>query len=398
MRVPASRDFRTLVAASIASQLGDWAARLALSLLVFARTDDPKAVGLVATVLVLPWLGPGQWLAALGDRVDRRRLLMACDIIRGASFLLIGFVELSLLPLVIVVTIAATADPVFEANRSALIVDLVPDDDYPAAIQVAGAINQAAQLAGFASGGLLAALLGASGALALNGVTFLFSALLLSQIRTRTETQRAGSKPKLSHAYRFLANDRVSLIAVATTFVTVACAMAIESQAVVYGGDIVDLSDAGTGLLAAVVPAATLLAILDLNTEGSDHDVLEQGLIVAFMASIPAAFLLGTGANQASAFVGFAMVGMVFTFSTSANIAVGRRIPSDIRAGTFGVLQALVFLATSLGTAAGGIFAQSIGSERAAAGAMVATAAMALAATTALRCCSVDEPSFASSS
>ncbi len=396
MRVPSSRDFRKLIAASIASQLGDWAARLALSLLVFERTGDAKAVGLVATVLVLPWLGPGQWLATQGDRLDRRRLLMACDMVRGAVFVTIGFFELSLPVLIVLVAVAATVDPVFEANRSALVLDLVPAEEYPAAVQVSNAINQSAQLVGFATGGALAAIVSPSGALALNGATFLLSALLISRIQARTESQRSETSPSLRQAWNFLANDRLSLIAVAATFVTVACAMAVESQAVVYGTDVVGLGKAATGLLAAVVPAATLLSIMDLSTDGDDHDILEQGLILAFIAAVPAALLLGAGYNEASAFLGYAFVGLIFTFATAANIAVGRRIPSDIRAGTFGVLQALVFLATSLGAALGGFGADSLGSKETAAVAMLVTAASALVAITLLRARLVEQRELSS--
>ncbi len=385
MRVPQSRDFRTLVAASIASQLGDWAARLALSLLVFERTGDAKAVGLVAMVLALPWLGPGQWLATQGDRVDRRRLLMGCDTLRGAIFVTIGFFELSLPVLIVLIALAATIDPVFEANRSAMVLDLVPNEDYPAAIQVSNAINQAAQLGGFAVGGALAAVFSPSGALALNGATFLLSALLISRIRTRTTSKRSATSPSIRQAWSFLANDRLSLVAVATTFLTVASAMTVESQAVVYGSDVVGLGKAATGLLAAVVPAATLLSIMNLETDGDDHDILEQGLFLALVASVPAALLLGTARTEASAFVGYALVGLVFTFATAANIAVGRRIPSHIRAGTFGVLQALVFLATSLGAAIGGFGAELVGSKQTAALAMLVTTTASLGAIAVLR-------------
>ncbi len=385
MRVPRSRDFRTLVAASIASQLGDWAARLALSLLVFARTGDPTAVGIVAALLVLPWLGPGQWLAIQGDRMDRRNLLVGCDLTRGAVFLTIGLVDLPLPVLLVLVFVAATADPVFEANRSALIVDLVPEEDYPPAIQVANAINQGAQLAGFAAGGLLSAALGPAGALSLNGATFLLSAALISRIRTKADAQRSGAKPSLAQAWQFLATDRMSLIAVATTFVTVAAAMSIESQVAVYGPTVGGLAEAGTGLLAAVVPASTFLAIVLLKTGGGDLAVLHRGLSLAFGASIAASLALGRGESRAGVFVGYALVGVVFTFSTAANIAVGRRIPVQVRSGTFGVLQALVFVATSLGAALGGVAAQFTGSRRAAALAMIVSGTACVAAVVGLR-------------
>ncbi len=380
MRLLPNTDFRFLVGASTASQVGDWSARLALALLIFERTDSPTAVGLVAALLVLPWLGPGQWLAVQGDRLDRRRLLVICDLTRGLVFLLIGSLDLPIPVLLGLVVIAATIDPVFEANRSALIIDIVPDDDYAVAIQTSHAINQGSQLAGFAVGGLLVAALGASGALALNGVTFLLSAWLMSRIRASSRAERSGTKPNLAQAWQFLVGDRLALVAVAATFVTVGSAMAIESQVAVYGSEVAGFSGLGIGLLAALVPAATLLAVVFLSTNGDDKAVLIRGLRLALLGSIPAGVLLTLGSNLAVIATGYALVGVVFTFSTAANIAIGRRIPAGIRAGTFAVLQALVFIATSLGSVLGGLASDLFGSRSAAGGAMVICAGSCVAA------------------
>ncbi len=371
VRIPPSANFRYLLAGGIVSQLGDWAARLALALLVFQRTDSAAAVGLLSALLVLPWLGLGQYLSTWGDRIDRRRLLVLCDVARGAIFLVIGFSSLPIAGLLALVFLAATIDPVFEANKAAMVVDVVPKADYPEAIQMIQVVSQTAQLVGFGLGGVLAAALTAEGALALNGVTFGLSAVLLSRVSGRFKSDRSQARPSLNQATRFLRDDPISRIAVIGTFLTVACAMSVESQAAVFGSNVAGLGETGVGLLAACVPASTLACVSLIDTAGTDKVLLKRGAVVSALGAWPAIPLLILGSEWQASFAAFLLVGTVFTFSTVGNIAVGRRIPADIRAGTFAVLQASVFLAVSTGSFLGGLLAGATTSEVAAVGAMV---------------------------
>ncbi len=377
MRLPSSRSYRFLLAGSITSQLGDWAARLSLAVLVFERTGDKRAVGLVAALLVIPWLGLGQWLSVWGDRLDRRQLLMACDSARAVIFVAIGALDLPLPGILGLVFVAATIDPVFESNRSALIADVVSKADYAAATQVSHTVSQTAQLVGFGMGGILAGWLGAGGALVLNGVTFLGSAALVSRVKVATHGVRKKAKPTLRAAARFLAADRVSRIAVIGTLVAVSTAMSVESQAVAFGSEVTGFGPRGVGLLAAAVPVGTIAMLWLLDAEGDDLTLLRRGFrlaIVAAWCSIP---LLLWGRVPAAAIAGYVTAGGVFIFSTAGNMVVGRRIPDDIRAGTFAVLQAAVFLAVSAGNIVGGLVAEWWRSEYAAASAMgLATAGL----------------------
>ncbi len=52
-----SRDYVVLLVAQILSEIGDWAARVALAVLVLDRTDSAAMTGLVVTFSVLPWIG-----------------------------------------------------------------------------------------------------------------------------------------------------------------------------------------------------------------------------------------------------------------------------------------------------------------------------------------------------
>src|SRR3989442_5972566 len=80
------RDFRLVWSAQILSELGDWAARVALAVLVYDRTGSKVLTAAVTTVGLIPWLGIGQALAAIGDRVPRRTVMVVADVVRAVAF------------------------------------------------------------------------------------------------------------------------------------------------------------------------------------------------------------------------------------------------------------------------------------------------------------------------
>lgn len=376
MRIVPGRNFRLLVSAGTVSQFGDWAAKIALSVLVYQQTGSASAVGFVNAVMILPWLGPGQWLASRCDRFDRRRLLIACDGVRGAIFLIIALGHLPLAPLLVLVALTATLDSVFEVNRAALLADVVARDDYADAIRLNHVLDQGSQLLGYAGGGMLAAALGPGNALVVNGVTFLVSAALLGLVSRASTSEREVVKPSLAAAASYLLGDRISLLAVALTVVVLFGAASIEYQAVIYGEVVVGLGRFHAGLLAAAVPAGSVVVLAVMRTGGDDLALLRRGAGIGALASVGSALLLGGSHLMVGSFVGFGLVGAVLVVSSLSNMVVGRRIPAEIRGSTFAVLQAVVFAAGSAGMAAGGLLSDAL-SPRIAAGGASTLAALA---------------------
>jgi MFS family permease len=370
MRLVPNRGYRLLLTAGSVSQMGDWAAKIGLSVLVYQQSGSASAVGLVNAAMVVPWLGPGQWLASRCDRFDRRRLLISCDVLRGLTFVLIGLGHLPLWSLVALVVLTATIDSVFEVNRAALLADLVSRDDYADAVQVNHAVDQAAQLLGYASGGILAGTLGAGNALVINGLTFLASALLVAGIDRASTAAREVVQPSLRAAAAYLWSDRLSLVGVSVTVVAMFGVASVEYQAVIYGQVVAGLSKSGAGLLAAAVPAGTLVVLALARTAGSDHALLRRGSLIAVVTAAVGAALLASGTPKVTAYLGFAMVGAVIVVSSFANMVVGRRIPSEIRGPTFAVLQTVVFVAGSAGMASGGLASDLLSPKISAAGAL----------------------------
>lgn len=379
MRLVHGRDFRLIWSAGIASQLGDWSARLALALLVLERGGNGTTVGIVGVLFVIPWVGPGQVLMAWAAKFRRRLVLVSSDAFRGVAFVAIGTLDLDTAPLLVLVGFTALADPVFEATKSAYVTEIVPKHEYSDAIQVTHAANQASSLVGYAMGGLLVSLLGTEFTLFLNGVSFLLSALLISQVRlSGGQDTDDGSAPSLGAGFTFLRSDLLGGMAFFATLVAVTTAMSVESQVSVYAKSVAEFGDGMIGLLSAVTPLATLIAVAAIKTKGDDASLLTRGLLTSAVASAGASVLFFVGATDVLAFVAFALVGVMFTFVTVTNVVVGRRLPDANRAAIFSVLQAGVFLGLSLGAMLGGIISDATSPETAAGMALAIGAAFLL--------------------
>ncbi|HEX5630083.1 MAG TPA: MFS transporter, partial [Acidimicrobiia bacterium] len=76
--------FTRLFTASVVSNLGDGILLGALPLLTASLTRDPVAVAAVTAFTWLPWLLFSLPAGVIVDRVDRRRLMVAMDVVRTA--------------------------------------------------------------------------------------------------------------------------------------------------------------------------------------------------------------------------------------------------------------------------------------------------------------------------
>jgi len=173
------REFRLLWLADIQSLLGDQVARVALSVLVFDSTHSGLATAAVYALTYLPALLGGVLLGHLADRLPRRALLIFGDLVRAALLAAMTIPHLSIGVLASLLVLSVLVGTPWKAAESALVVDILPTSDYPMGLGLRAATSQAAQLAGFAAGGLAVAAIGSRTALAVDAVTFLISAIVI---------------------------------------------------------------------------------------------------------------------------------------------------------------------------------------------------------------------------
>ena len=174
-RVPAAgfaavlrgREFRLLWLADAQSLLGDQLARVALSVLVYDRTNSGLITAAVYALTFLPALLGSVLLGPLADRLPRRTLLVWGDVIR-AVLLAVMTVRLPVPALAVLLVLVVLVGTPWKAGETALVVDLLASEDCPVGLGLRAATVQAAQLAGFAVGGVAVAAVGARGALGLD--------------------------------------------------------------------------------------------------------------------------------------------------------------------------------------------------------------------------------------
>lgn len=87
------------IAASGLTNLGDGIATLAWAWVASLLTRDPLLIAVVAVALRLPWALFAIPAGLVADRVDRRRLILAMDLVRALAFALAALALWSALPL-----------------------------------------------------------------------------------------------------------------------------------------------------------------------------------------------------------------------------------------------------------------------------------------------------------
>src|SRR5215470_5937694 len=75
-------EFRALWIAQVLSVAGDQLARVALTLLVFERTGSSLLAAVTFAASIVPTFVGGITLSGLADRWPRRRVMIACDLVR----------------------------------------------------------------------------------------------------------------------------------------------------------------------------------------------------------------------------------------------------------------------------------------------------------------------------
>jgi MFS family permease len=178
-QVFAAPEFRALWVAQVLSVAGDQLARVAITLLVFNQTKSALLAAIAFAASVVPSFLGGLALAGLADRWPRRRVMIACDLIRAA---LVSVMVLPWLPVAarvgLLFLVTMTGAP-FTSARAALYPEILPGDRYVVGTAVTLTTLQFAQVIGFAAGGAAVAFFGVRASLLADAVTFLMSALIV---------------------------------------------------------------------------------------------------------------------------------------------------------------------------------------------------------------------------
>jgi len=188
-------DYRRLWLAGSISAFGDNLTTLTLFLLVNHLTGSTAAIATMAIAIALPDVAVGLLAGVYVDRLDRRRVMIGSDLLRGV--IVLGFAAVTTAGhvwwLYAIAAVQATIGTFFDPARGALVPRLVPAEGLLAANSLSQTTRILTGVLGTGAAGLL---VGAFHdywpAFAVDALTFFASALLVSRIKQGRGTESAG--------------------------------------------------------------------------------------------------------------------------------------------------------------------------------------------------------------
>jgi MFS family permease len=349
---------RRLWFARLVSEGGDWAARLALGLLVFAQTGSPLATTTVTAVSLLPHLGIGQLLGTLADRFPHRSVMVGAELWRGTIYLVLAFTHLPVPAILALAFVAGLADPPFLAANGAAL-PLLSGDRYMVVLTLWTSTRQAMTLVGFAAGGFLVAATSPSVALALNAASFLASIVFIAGIRPTRSSEPEDRQPLIRPAVRALTSDRLIMVSAGAVTIAAVLGVTVESLMVAYASHL-GYGARGAGLLATIPPVAALLTALLMSSDGAHWQLVRRVCrLVAGMSTVAfTAFVLDSPMPFIA--VAFLAAGALDVMTVPAGAVIGQRLPQASRGTAFSFLEGALGSAQVLGALLAGALATAM--------------------------------------
>jgi MFS family permease len=302
------RDFRRVYVAVSASELGDAFQYIALMWFAF-EAAGPLGVLAVRLADSVPALVFGLHGGLVADRWDRRRVLIAADLVRAAVLVPVAVAglagELPLWGLVVAAFLLTSATSYFDPAYGALLPALVDRENVQQANGLVRATAEALAVGGWAVAAGLLAVLPVSAFFAANALTFLVSAAILAGVRTggRATAAEGGVAAGLARGFEairerpFLAAAVVALgLAVtigAGTWIAGAPELVSENLGRAAGGFALLM----TGYALGAITAGAFLARRPVRRKAF-------GSLVAWSFYLPAYLLLGFADSLAIAMCG----------------------------------------------------------------------------------------------
>ncbi len=201
-----NRNYRHTWLGQVVSEIGDYFNNIAVFSLVIQTTGSGLAVSGVMLARAIPAMLAGPVAGVLLDRMDRKRVMIASDLVRAVvalGFLLCMDGRRTWL-LYVLSALLMFASPFFSAGRAAILPTIAGKDDLHTANSLTQTTEWATLTLGTMLAGYSAAKFGFQWAFVLNSLSFVFSAILIAGLRGHFKARREHAAPALRpfHEYK----------------------------------------------------------------------------------------------------------------------------------------------------------------------------------------------------
>jgi len=363
------RDFSLLFWGGLVSVAGDWMLTAVLPYVVYARTGSTIATAGMTIAELAPGIVLGSVAGVLVDRWDRRRVLVAANLLQAATVLvLLGFAaDASLLALVYVVAAAQSALSAFSLPaETSLLPTLVPPDELVSANALNALNNRVGRLTGLPLGPVVYSIGGLGAVAVADAATFAVAAGLVALVRARRAVPDAVEGPgrffvEWRDGLTLVRRDRsIRVLFVVFGLMTFGGTMldplfAPWVRDVLHGGPgvyaLLMTVHAASGIAGSLLIASVGVRLSPRLLCGVGSMIACGLLLVRFNVPIVTVALALSAASGATAVAS----------SVGTDTLAQRRVPEPYRGRVFGTLQATIWLLSLLGAALGGVGAEWLG-------------------------------------
>jgi MFS family permease len=365
-------DFWKFFVGETISNFGNSVTQFALPLIVFKISGSAVALGAAAATFTLPHLFFGLAIGAWTDRTDRKRLMIAVDILQAIAIASVPLAAmaglLSVGWIIAVVFVMSMLGIFFQASEFGAIPSLVGKDDLVAANGRVQASFAAASIVGPFAAGAALALMPVEWLLYGDAASFLVSAFALALIRVpfnapvmrRTTSLRQDIVEGLRYVLGHPVLRNISLMMAMINVI----ATTTYAQLVLFAKKELGAADSEVGVLFAAGGAGVLLFGMlagPLRRRWSFGNVALGALMLSGLLTIALAY---TPSFLPAAIVWGASAGLGTLFNINTGSLRQAIVPNHMLGRVISIAMVLAWSANPIGAIGGGILVERIGDVR----------------------------------
>ena len=290
------RDFRLLWAGAFTSSIGTWMQEVAQNWLILTMTGSAFLLGLDAFLGDAPFLLFSLFGGVLADRRDRRRILLASQLVQlSSAFLLAALIFTHAIHVGIILTLSfvvGLAQSFGGPAYQALVPTLVDREDLPNAVALNSIQFNLARVVGPVLAGIAFYRFGAAACFALNGLSFLAVIAALLALKRGALTARS-SEPVLQSLKTGLkaVRDAASLKGlIGLAFIGSFCGFPLVTFLPVFARNVFHRDAKGYSFLLAAFGIGAIAGAVGVAAFGHVH---RKGLVAVAMQMVFAALMIG---------------------------------------------------------------------------------------------------------
>lgn len=255
-----------LIAGIGISHLGNWVYLIALNLSILNLTGSAAAVAGLYMIRPIAVLITNTWSGSIIDRVNKRKLMIMADVIRGILVFIIPFLS-SLWTIYSLLLLINIAGSFFGPSSSVYITKLVPAENRKRFNSLMSMISSGAFLVGPALSGMLIMLVGTELCIIINAITFFVCAFFISLL-PNVDDKTGNKREQINwqtfiHDWFVIRDFAKSAKYFITVYILFQSAMlvgfALDSQEATFIKQHLQLSDQDYGWIVSITGLGTLV-------------------------------------------------------------------------------------------------------------------------------------------